>query len=151
MGGDPPKCNQWWKYSFHKEKWHKIKNYRALEFFLDHLVQYGHLKKYVDLEKPGKRKSMSSLTLDLTEAMKKPMIPWRKTFLWWLFTWSRDQITLILRIRFGGDLHSLSNEQSSLSPASGKKVRQGQFESGKSNNPQCMSCFPRVGDRVCYG
>ena len=51
MGGDPKKCNQHWKCSYHSEKGHKIENCRALKVFLDQLVRDGHLKEFVDEEK----------------------------------------------------------------------------------------------------
>ena len=47
----PKSAIQRWKCSFHEEKGHRIKNYRALKTFLDQLIQAGDLKEYVDQEK----------------------------------------------------------------------------------------------------
>ena len=50
IGRDPKKWNQWWKYAYHEEKWHRTENYRVLKSLLDQLVQVGHLKEFVDQE-----------------------------------------------------------------------------------------------------
>ena len=51
MEGDLKKSNQRWKCSFHKEKWHRSKNCKALKVFLNQLVQDRYLKGFVDQEK----------------------------------------------------------------------------------------------------
>ncbi|GFZ08917.1 hypothetical protein Acr_20g0007250 [Actinidia rufa] len=51
MGGDPKRCNQCWKCSYHDEREHKIENYWALMVFLDQLVRDRHLKEFVNEEK----------------------------------------------------------------------------------------------------
>ena len=51
MGGDPKEYNQWWKCVFHEKKGHIIVNYKALNTFLDQLVQGEHLKEFIDQEK----------------------------------------------------------------------------------------------------
>ncbi|GFZ08576.1 hypothetical protein Acr_20g0003840 [Actinidia rufa] len=44
MGDDPKRRNQRWRCSYHGEKGHKTKNYRALKAFLEQLVRDEHLK-----------------------------------------------------------------------------------------------------------
>ena len=61
MGGDPKRHNQRW--TFHKEKGHKNKNYRALKFFLYQLIRDGHLKEFVDQEKTQAKEVEEDLLL----------------------------------------------------------------------------------------
>ena len=57
MGGDPRKCNQRWRSSFHEEKENKIENYQALNVILDQLIWDGHLKEFVYEEKTQTEKA----------------------------------------------------------------------------------------------
>lgn len=37
------------RYSYHKDHWHKIENYKTLKQFLEGLIEQGHLSEYVRL------------------------------------------------------------------------------------------------------
>ena len=57
MGGNPKRCNQRWKCSYHDEKGHKIENCRALKVFLGQLVRERHLKEFIDEAKTQAEKT----------------------------------------------------------------------------------------------
>ena len=60
MGGHPKRHNQRLRCSFHEEKGHTTDSCRALNFFLDQLVQDGHLKECVDEEKTQVGKAIAN-------------------------------------------------------------------------------------------
>ena len=57
IGGDPQKRNQRWTCLFHEESGHITDNCRALKDFLDQLLRDGHLKEFVDEDKPQAKKA----------------------------------------------------------------------------------------------
>ncbi|GFZ11574.1 hypothetical protein Acr_22g0009720 [Actinidia rufa] len=57
MGGDPRRCNQHWKCSYHDEQGHKTENCRALKFFHYQQVRDGHLKELLDEDKTQAEKA----------------------------------------------------------------------------------------------
>ncbi|XP_028055048.1 uncharacterized protein LOC114259235 [Camellia sinensis] len=58
MSGDPTRCNQTLRCTYHREKGHKTQNCRALKQHLEDLVTAGHLQQWIDVDKTWEKQGL---------------------------------------------------------------------------------------------